>query len=91
MYIVWQKMYKNVIILKKNIPLHSKQRLMIVLLIFFFGIFSAPLKRLKLCYSLPLDFSMLLTGREIKANKKVHLCLCAANMFVFVKHFHNSL
>lgn len=34
---------------------------------------------------------MLLTGREIKANKKVHLCLCAANMFVFVKHFHNSV
>lgn len=90
MYIVWQKMYKNVIILKKHsAALEATFDDRIVN--FFFGIFSAPLKRLKLCYSLPLDFPMLLTGREIKANKKVHLCLCAANMFVFVKHFHNSL
>lgn len=47
MYIVWQKMYKNVIILKKNIPLHSKQRLMIVLFIFFFVIFFRSIETLK--------------------------------------------
>lgn len=42
-----KKMYKKVIILKKNIPLHSKQRLMIVLFIFFFVIFFRSIETLK--------------------------------------------